>query len=84
MDFNPGIDGTLKSITAESALAELLVLLKMAENAAVKANSSFTPRIQLSFDTYSSLVSFAGSIKFEFVIDPATRALIFDCEEYLP
>lgn len=84
MLFNPGNEGTLKSTTFESALAEMLIILKVAENAAANAGILTEPRIHLTFDAYSKVISFSGSISFDFKLDPANRSVIFDCQEYLP
>lgn len=81
MQFNSSV---LRSETCESALLELLVLIKVAENLAIQSTETFEPQLHLNFDAYTGIASFSGNIKFDFNLDPSNRSIIFDCQEYLP
>lgn len=60
MNFNPGTGGTLKSVTAEDAVIELLVLIKNAEEAKQAADPEFETKINLSLDMSEKRISFDG------------------------
>ena len=81
MRFNSSL---LQSETCESALLELLILMKVVENSAITSIEGFEPQLHLNFDAYTGVASFSGNIKFDFSLDPANRSIIFDCQEYIP